>query len=164
MDGSVRTCPSSTGTEAYRIPASLSGERYRGLPLCMLIAWWIFLRHTPSTVREVSEAFHISARRASDLLLYISSLPHVDSERCWISIPSGGRCRAVTVAGIGPVSTRKSRELVSRKSPVKREGALVRRVRSSESVRNLRSWMISRRVCEHVPVKYLLQASAKEGG
>lgn len=143
-----------TGADAYRIPASLAGEKYRELPLCMLVAWWIFLRHTPSTVREVSEAFHISARRAGDLLLYIGSLPHVDSERRWIPSPSGGRCRAVTVAGIGPVSTRNPREYISRRVLVKREGPAARRVLPPVSIRNLRTWMVSRKPGERVPHEY----------
>ncbi|MII35713.1 CaiF/GrlA family transcriptional regulator [Salmonella enterica subsp. enterica] len=51
----------------HRIPDILQDAPYRDLPLYMLVAWWVYRQTVPVSVRDVSEAFHISARRAGDL-------------------------------------------------------------------------------------------------
>ncbi|ENA9058271.1 CaiF/GrlA family transcriptional regulator, partial [Salmonella enterica] len=48
----------------HRIPDILQDAPYRDLPLYMLVAWWVYRQTVPVSVRDVSEAFHISARRA----------------------------------------------------------------------------------------------------
>ncbi|EBL4291335.1 CaiF/GrlA family transcriptional regulator [Salmonella enterica subsp. enterica serovar Rubislaw] len=74
----------------HRIPDILQDAPYRDLPLYMLVAWWVYRQTSPVSVREVSEAFHISARRAGDLLLYLmNSVSHVQCTRVWQAIPGG---------------------------------------------------------------------------
>ncbi len=153
----------STGADACFIPDSLAGEKYQNLPLCMLVAWWIFLRQTPTTVREVSEAFHISARRAGDLLLYIGSLPHIDSERHWIPAPSGRRRRAVTVSGIRPVPGAHRRGVVARRPPVKQNAVPARQIRHPDVIRSLRRWMLSRRAGDTVPGELIAVTDFRRG-
>ncbi|EBD3925400.1 CaiF/GrlA family transcriptional regulator [Salmonella enterica] len=75
----------------HRIPDILQDAPYRDLPLYMLVAWWVYRQTVPVSVRDVSEAFHISARRAGDLLLYLmNSVSHVQCTRVWQAIPGGG--------------------------------------------------------------------------
>ncbi|EAY7313415.1 CaiF/GrlA family transcriptional regulator, partial [Salmonella enterica] len=70
------------------IPDILQDVPYRDLPLYMLVAWWVYRQEVPVSVRDVSEAFHISARRAGDLLLYLmNSVSHVQCTRIWQAIP-----------------------------------------------------------------------------
>ncbi|ECC4463762.1 CaiF/GrlA family transcriptional regulator [Salmonella enterica] len=83
----------------HRIPDILQDAPYRDLPLYMLVAWWVYRQTVPVSVRDVSEAFHISARRAGDLLLYLmNSVSHVQCTRVWQAIPGGGRRRAPSPA------------------------------------------------------------------
>ncbi|EKD9160208.1 CaiF/GrlA family transcriptional regulator, partial [Salmonella enterica] len=73
----------------HRIPDILQDAPYRDLPLYMLVAWWVYRQTVPVSVRDVSEAFHISARRAGDLLLYLmNSVSHVQCTRG--RTPDGG--------------------------------------------------------------------------
>ncbi|EAQ4303822.1 hypothetical protein BW005_25715, partial [Salmonella enterica subsp. enterica serovar Poona] len=92
----------------HRIPDILQDAPYRDLPLYMLVAWWVYRQTVPVSVRDVSEAFHISARRAGDLLLYLmNSVSHVQCTRVWQAIPGGGRRRVWTVLRIGDLPPRK---------------------------------------------------------
>ncbi|EGG4304518.1 hypothetical protein HKU42_004649, partial [Salmonella enterica] len=102
------------------------------------------------SVRDVSEAFHISARRAGDLLLYLmNSVSHVQCTRVWQAIPGGGRRRVWTVLRIGDLPPRKpvAAPVPERKSPPARRRA------PSPAIRDLRAWMVSRRPGEPVPVE-----------
>ncbi|EPM1934591.1 hypothetical protein ACTL4F_004580, partial [Salmonella enterica] len=102
------------------------------------------------SVRDVSEAFHISARRAGDLLLYLmNSVSHVQCTRVWQAIPGGGRRRVWTVLRIGDLPPRKPvvAPVPERKSPPARRRA------PSPAIRDLRAWMVSRRPGETVPVE-----------
>ncbi|SUF49767.1 Positive regulator GrlA [Salmonella enterica] len=74
----------------FHVPDILQDAPYRDLPLYMLVAWWVYRQTVPVSVRDVSEAFHISARRAGDLLLYLmNSVSHVQCTRS--GRPSRGR-------------------------------------------------------------------------
>ena len=96
-------------TVAHRVPDILSGDTYRELPLYMLIAWWVHLQDSPVSVRDVSVAFHISARRASDVLLYLlKSVSHVQCTRDWLSLSGGGRQRGGSVQRLGDLQPRTS--------------------------------------------------------
>ncbi|ENW1037612.1 CaiF/GrlA family transcriptional regulator [Salmonella enterica] len=104
----------------HRIPDILQDAPYRDLPLYMLVAWWVYRQTVPVSVRDVSEAFHISARRAGDLLLYLmNSVSHVQCTRVWQAIPGGGRRRVWTVLRIGDLPPRKpvAAPVPERKSP-----------------------------------------------
>ncbi|SUF49786.1 Protein of uncharacterised function (DUF1401) [Salmonella enterica] len=116
----------------------------------MLVAWWVYRQTVPVSVRDVSEAFHISARRAGDLLLYLmNSVSHVQCTRVWQAIPGGGRRRVWSVlahrrpaapqTGPGP---RPGAEIPAGPPP----GAVT-------GIRDLRAWMVSRRPGEPVPVE-----------
>ncbi|EIJ8807705.1 CaiF/GrlA family transcriptional regulator, partial [Salmonella enterica] len=92
----------------FHVPDILQDASYRDLPLYMLVAWWVYRQTVPVSVRDVSEAFHISARRAGDLLLYLmNSVSHVQCTRVWQAIPGGGRRRVWTVLRIGDLPPRK---------------------------------------------------------
>ncbi|EIV5012270.1 CaiF/GrlA family transcriptional regulator, partial [Salmonella enterica] len=126
----------------HRIPDILQDAPYRDLPLYMLVAWWVYRQTVPVSVRDVSEAFHISARRAGDLLLYLmNSVSHVQCTRVWQAIPGGGRRRVWTVLRIGDLPPRKPvvAPVPERKSPPARRRA------PSPAIRDLRAWMVSRR-------------------
>lgn len=119
----------------------------------MQVAWWIFLRNAPATVRDVCSAFHISARRAGDIFLYLYVAGHVTCQRHWVPSPYGGRCRALTVSGLSVRSASGKRETVSRRPPVKQAVPRARHVRQPEDIRTLRTWMVSRRAGESVPME-----------
>ncbi|EFA3393822.1 CaiF/GrlA family transcriptional regulator [Salmonella enterica] len=134
----------------FHVPDILQDASYRDLPLYMLVAWWVYRQEVPVSVRDVSEAFHISARRAGDLLLYLmNSVRHVQCTRVWQVIPGGGRRRVWTVLRIGDLPPRKpvTAPVPARKSPPARRRA------PSPAIRDLRAWMVSRRPGETVPVE-----------
>ncbi|EDW5848425.1 CaiF/GrlA family transcriptional regulator [Salmonella enterica subsp. enterica serovar Minnesota] len=144
MDTSFR----SRQPGAHTVPDILQEAPYRNLPLHMLVAWWVYRQTSPVSVREVSEAFHISARRAGDLLLYLmNSVSHVQCTRVWQAIPGGGRRRVWTVLRIGDLPARRpvTAPVPARKSPPARRRA------PSQDIRDLRAWMVSRRPGETVP-------------
>ncbi|EJX2345176.1 CaiF/GrlA family transcriptional regulator, partial [Salmonella enterica] len=83
-------------------PDILQDAPYRDLPLYMLVAWWVYRQTVPVSVRDVSEAFHISARRAGDLLLYLmNSVSHVQCTRTAGWSPGSEAC---CVTGLPPES------------------------------------------------------------
>ncbi|EAX8010970.1 CaiF/GrlA family transcriptional regulator [Salmonella enterica] len=132
------------------IPDILQDVPYRDLPLYMLVAWWVYRQEVPVSVRDVSEAFHISARRAGDLLLYLmNSVSHVQCTRIWQAIPGGGRRRMWTVLRIGDLPPRKP---VTAPVPVRKSPPARCRV-PSQAIRDLRAWMVSRRPGEPAPVE-----------
>ncbi|EBW9495444.1 hypothetical protein CSY93_15615 [Salmonella enterica] len=139
--------------QTYRVPECLKNAQFRNLPLYLQVAWWIALRNTPATVLDVSEAFHISARRTSDIFLYLNSIDHIDCQRLWVPSPNGGRCRALTVSGLSLKTIFRKRELVPRRIPRKR--TRTHRESPSENIRNLRAWMVSRRPGETIPADQL---------
>ncbi|EBF0138801.1 CaiF/GrlA family transcriptional regulator [Salmonella enterica] len=146
MDTSFRSRPPGP----HRIPDILQDTPYRDLPLYMLVAWWMYRQTVPVSVREVSEAFHISDRRAGDLLLYLmNSVSHVQCTRVWQAIPGGGRRRVWTVLRIGDLPPRRP---VTAPVPV-RKSPPARRRAPSQDIRDLRAWMVSRRPGEAVPVE-----------
>ncbi|ECC7613454.1 CaiF/GrlA family transcriptional regulator [Salmonella enterica] len=135
----------------FHVPDILQDMPYRDLPLHMLVAWWVYRQEVPVSVREVSEAFHISARRAGDLLLYLmNSVSHVQCTRVWQAIPGGGRRRVWTVLRIGDQPPRRpvTAPVPKRKSPPPRTSRV-----PSQDIRDLRAWMVSRRPGETVPVE-----------
>ncbi|EDR5405423.1 CaiF/GrlA family transcriptional regulator [Salmonella enterica] len=135
----------------FHVPDILQDTPYRDLPLHMLVAWWVYRQTSPVSVREVSEAFHISARRAGDLLLYLmNSVSHVQCTRVWQTVPGGGRRRVWTVLRIGDLPPRKpvTAPVPKRKSPPPRTSRV-----PSQDIRDLRAWMVSRRPGEAVPVE-----------
>lgn len=137
--------------DPHRVPDILRGEPYRDLPLYMLVAWWVHRQDAPVSVRDVSEAFHISARRAGDLLLYLmNTVSHVQCTRVWQAVPGGGRRRMWTVHCIGDQPPRKSGAVAS--VPAKNTAPSHRRI-PSPAIRDLRAWMVSRRPGERAPVK-----------
>ncbi|EAA7727810.1 hypothetical protein APP83_24145 [Salmonella enterica subsp. enterica serovar Oranienburg] len=88
----------------HRIPDILQEAPYRDLPLYMLVAWWVYRQTSPVSVRDVSEAFHISARRTGDLLLYLmNSVSHVQCTRGRTAGWSPGS-EACCVTGLPPES------------------------------------------------------------
>ncbi|ELT1384845.1 CaiF/GrlA family transcriptional regulator [Salmonella enterica] len=136
--------------DAHTVPDILQEAPYRDLPLHMLVAWWVYRQASPVSVREVSEAFHISARRAGDLLLYLmNSVSHVQCTRVWQAIPGGGRRRVWTVLRIGDLPARRP---VTAPVPV-RKSPPARRRAPSPAIRDLRAWMVSRRPGETLPVE-----------
>ncbi|EAS3431041.1 CaiF/GrlA family transcriptional regulator [Salmonella enterica] len=136
--------------DAHVVPDILQEAPYRNLPLHMLVAWWVYRQTSPVSVREVSEAFHISARRAGDLLLYLmNSVSHVQCTRVWQAIPGGGRRRVWTVLRIGDLPPRRP---VTAPVPV-RKSPPARRRAPSPAIRDLRAWMVSRRPGETLPVE-----------
>ncbi|EBE1087836.1 CaiF/GrlA family transcriptional regulator [Salmonella enterica] len=144
----------------FHVPDILQDAPYRDLPLYMLVAWWVYRQTVPVSVRDVSEAFHISARRAGDLLLYLmNSVSHVQCTRVWQAIPGGGRRRVWTVLRIGDLPPRKPvvAPVPERKSPPARRRA------PSQAIRDLRTWMVSRRPGETVPVEDTGALSDGEG-
>ncbi|EJC7825199.1 CaiF/GrlA family transcriptional regulator [Salmonella enterica] len=146
MDTSFR----SRQPDAHVVPDILQDMPYRDLPLHMLVAWWVYRQTSPVSVRDVSEAFHISARRAGDLLLYLmNSVSHVQCTRVWQTVPGGGRRRVWTVLRIGDQPTRRpvTAPVPARKSPPARRRA------PSPAIRDLRAWMVSRRPGETLPVE-----------
>ncbi|ECL8479773.1 CaiF/GrlA family transcriptional regulator [Salmonella enterica] len=148
--GTTGICRKGARPGPHRIPDSLSGDRYQGLPLYMLVAWWVYQQDSPVAVRDVSEAFHISARRAGDLLLYLmNTVSHVQCTRVWQAVPGGGRRRMWTVFRIGD---QPPREPVAVPAPERKAPPSRRRV-PSQAIRDLRAWMVSRRPGETVPVK-----------
>ncbi|EAZ5467735.1 CaiF/GrlA family transcriptional regulator [Salmonella enterica] len=135
----------------FHVPDILQDMPYRDLPLHMLVAWWVYRQEVPVSVREVSEAFHISARRAGDLLLYLmNSVSHVQCTRVWQTVPGGGRRRVWTVLRIGDLPSRRpvTAPVPKRKSPPPRTSRV-----PSQGIRDLRAWMVSRRPGEAVPVE-----------
>lgn len=135
--------------DAYFVPDCLCKAQYEGLPLYLLVAWWVYLQESPVTTRAVSEAFHISARRAGDALLYLLHADNVQCFRVWDSQTQGLRRRVweVTVVGDAPVSQRQTTPPVMpavKKNPVRRQP-------QSQLLRDMRSWVVSRRVGETVP-------------
>ncbi|EMD2426122.1 CaiF/GrlA family transcriptional regulator [Salmonella enterica] len=146
MDTSFR----SRQPDAHVVPDILQDMPYRDLPLHMLVARWVYRQTSPVSVRDVSEAFHISARRAGDLLLYLmNSVSHVQCTRVWQAIPGGGRRRVWTVLRIGDLPPRRpvTAPVPARKSPPARRRA------PSQSIRDLRAWMVSRHPGETLPVE-----------
>ncbi|EBR0846211.1 CaiF/GrlA family transcriptional regulator [Salmonella enterica] len=140
----------------HHVPDSLQGEPYRSLSLSMLVAWWVYLQDSPVSAREVSDAFHISPRRAGDLLLYLMhNVSRVQCSRAWLTVPGGGRHRVWTVQRIGDLPPRKPEVAAPCKpKPVKKKAPPARRRALPQSLRDLRSWMVSRRTGEAVPASY----------
>lgn len=157
MNTETRNCPTTSPLfrqrcqpGSFHVPDTLQEEPYRGLTLHMLVAWWVHQQKSPVSVRDVSEAFHISARRAGDLLLYLmNSVSHVQCTRVWQSIPGGVRPRGWTVLRIGDMPPRKP---VTVPVPVRKVPPARRRA-PSQSIRDLRAWMVSRRPGETVPME-----------
>lgn len=152
--------------QTYQVPPSLENEQFSELPLYMLVAWWIFQRNIPATVRDVCEAFHISARRVGDIFLYLNSVDHIDCQRLWVPSPDGGRCRALSVSGLSLMSYPAKREPVTCDVREKQDVPRARRVRpsASESFRALRAWMVSRRFGESVPASFFPHLPSERGG
>ncbi|ECA1912767.1 CaiF/GrlA family transcriptional regulator, partial [Salmonella enterica subsp. enterica serovar Vitkin] len=59
----------------YTLPSGMSIPEGQDLPLYLLVAHWALVQGRPVTVRDISEAFHIINRRASDIMLYLRRLP-----------------------------------------------------------------------------------------
>ncbi|EBG0675871.1 hypothetical protein DO259_22690 [Salmonella enterica] len=138
--------------EAYRVPEELCEERFQHMPLYLLVAWWLLRRGTPATVRDVCDAFSVSPRRAGDIFLYLHSNEKVTCQRQWLTTPSGKRSRGLAVSAIGTVPVPARQRVPARKNrgPVRR---VLRQEAFSRDVRDLRSWMVSRRVGDALPDK-----------
>lgn len=153
--------------EAYRLPESLQDTGFTQMPLYMQVAWWIFLRGNPATVRDVSEAFHISARRVGDVFLYLNGIDHIDCQRLWVPSPHGGSCRALVVSGVSPTPSPKKRDGISQRRPQGNTERPTRTPRAStgrhqpEDIRILRAWMVSRKPGESVPADEVTSVSEK---
>ncbi|EAS2251019.1 CaiF/GrlA family transcriptional regulator [Salmonella enterica subsp. salamae] len=146
--------------EAYRLPESLQDARFSYMPLYLLVAWWILLRGTPATVRDVCAAFHISPRRAGDIFLYLSGADHINCRRSWLfGTKQKGRRLALSVYSIGDPSSDSSSVRATKTVSVVRAGLTPK----PEAVRGLRSWMVTRHVGEPVPVKYLSSGYGRDG-
>lgn len=160
MSAGVSGFQPSRPPEAYRLPESLQHARFSHMPLYLLVAWWILLRGTPATVRDVCAAFHISPRRAGDIFLYLSRADHINCRRSWLSgTKQKGRHRALSVYSIGAPSSGSSSVRATKTVSVVRAGLIPR----PEAVRGLRSWMVTRHVGEPVPVKYLSSGYGRDG-
>ncbi|HDC2548475.1 TPA: CaiF/GrlA family transcriptional regulator, partial [Salmonella enterica] len=63
--------PGQTNHDACFIPESV--RRYAGEPLYIIVAHWCLLQQDWVQRNQISEAFHITARRASYLIAYLRS-------------------------------------------------------------------------------------------
>lgn len=130
------------------------------IPLYQAVACWSLLLEDAVTAVEVSRAFHVSERRASDVLHYIThdALDVIQSE-CRIVRCQQGRRKAVRVLSVqSPLFYRQKKTVGSNsKDPCCRRGRIDgngrkgRESQRSEAVRALRAWFVSRRQGEKVP-------------
>lgn len=140
----------------YTLPSGMSIPEGQDLPLYLLVAHWALVQGRPVTVRDISEAFHIINRRASDIMLYLRRLPD-----------SVLTCRSVRVYPDGAL--RRSAVLVTSVSglpapvePKNTGSGTPPATRKSKPVTDLRSWMVSRRPGETTPASLLASGTGEK--
>ncbi|EBS1713836.1 CaiF/GrlA family transcriptional regulator [Salmonella enterica subsp. enterica serovar Vitkin] len=140
----------------YTLPSGMSIPEGQDLPLYLLVAHWALVQGRPVTVRDISEAFHIINRRASDIMLYLRRLPD-----------SVLTCRSVRVYPDGAL--RRSAVLVTSVSglpapdaPQKNNTPQRPPARKSTAIRDLRTWMVSRRPGEATPASLLTHTTGEK--
>ncbi|ECK7221276.1 CaiF/GrlA family transcriptional regulator, partial [Salmonella enterica subsp. enterica] len=86
----------------YTLPSGMSVPDGEDTPLYLLVARWAVIQNRPLTSRDISEAFHIINRRASDIMLYISRLPDsvLTSHLLWLHPDGESRRRAIRVTAV----------------------------------------------------------------
>ncbi|EBO9664770.1 CaiF/GrlA family transcriptional regulator [Salmonella enterica subsp. enterica] len=130
------------------------------VPLYQAVACWSLLLERAVTVAEVSQAFYVSARRASDVLHYISHDAHdvIVAESC-ILRSQRGRRKAVRVlsvqsrlfSGGKKGGCHKSTSLPDSRGRTAGHGRKYRESQHSDAVQALRAWFVSRCQGERVP-------------
>ena len=151
MKTTVNTRRIGCRPQPFYTPNSLRTPQYQGLPLHMLVAWWVLQQKAPVTVRDVSETFHITPRRASDTLLYLNYIDNVQCTRNWQNMPHGGRKRVWTVSAIGDRPRTSFCQESADHRAVKKNTPPARRRPLPQALRELRTWMVTRRQGETVP-------------
>lgn len=156
-------------TEGWQSPPEIT--HLGDVPLYQAVACWSLLLERAVTVAEVSQEFHVSTRRASDVLHYISHDAHdvIVAESC-ILRSQRGRRKAVRVFSVqsrlfsggkkGGCHERSS--LPGSRGRTAGHGRKCRESQCSDSVQALRAWFVSRRQGERVP-EVALAASPDDG-
>ena len=93
-------------SDTYRVPSCLANLPPQ--PLYMSVAWWGLLKGSAFTATEVSQTFHISHRRATDILHYIQALDaHIvtSEKQLHPAAEKGYTCRLLVISAQGGVST-----------------------------------------------------------
>lgn len=140
----------------YTLPSGMSVPDGEDTPLYLLVARWAVIQNRPLTSRDISEAFHIINRRASDIMLYISRLPDsvLTSHLLWLHPDGESRRRAIRVTAV-----------YGRPAPVepKNTGSgIPPATRKSKPVTDLRNWMVSRRPGETTPASLLASGTGEK--
>ncbi|EEC6702076.1 CaiF/GrlA family transcriptional regulator [Salmonella enterica] len=130
------------------------------LPLYQAVACWSLLLERAVTVADVSQGFHVSERRASDVLHYIThdALDVIESESRVVRCLQGRRKTVRVLSVQSPLFCRTQKAGVPQwsVSPGSRgrtagNGRKCRENNRSEVIQALRTWFVSRRQGERVP-------------
>lgn len=143
--------------EEWRSPSEI--VHLGAMPFYQAVACWSLLLGRAVTVSDVSQEFHVTERRASDVLHYIThdASDVIVSESRIINCPQGRRI-AVRVFSVQsrlffrPGKTPHSEMGIFRKGRGKiGNGRKCRELHRSEAVLALRAWFVSRRQGERAP-------------
>ncbi|EHI5678397.1 CaiF/GrlA family transcriptional regulator [Salmonella enterica] len=145
-------------TEGWQSPPEIA--HLGDVPLYQAVACWSLLLERAVTVAEVSLEFHVSVRRACDVLHYIShDAQDVIVSESSSSANSGGRRKAVRVLSVqSRLFCRQKKDgrpgsanLPGSSGRTTSHGRKSRESHRSDAVQALRAWFVSRRQGESVP-------------
>ncbi|ELC7078844.1 CaiF/GrlA family transcriptional regulator [Salmonella enterica] len=137
--------------EGWQCPASVLHLNCRAL--YQAVAYWILLQERAVTVREVSEAFAISVRRASDVLHYIVH-DASSSIKSSVNLNRGNgyrRQKRVRIWQVYPQHFPQPRVETSKMKGSKPNKTSFKRPSQDEEILRLRTWFVSRRSGEALP-------------
>ncbi|EAA5550587.1 CaiF/GrlA family transcriptional regulator [Salmonella enterica subsp. enterica] len=142
--------------DAYTLPSGMTIPEGRDLPLYLLVAHWALIQGRPVTVRDISEAFHIINRRASDIMLYLRRLPDSVLTCRFVRVNPGGAPRR------GAIMVTSVYGLPAPAAPQKADTPRRPPARKSAAVQDLRTWMVSRRPGEAAPASLLTHTTGEK--
>ncbi|EBL5818962.1 CaiF/GrlA family transcriptional regulator [Salmonella enterica subsp. enterica serovar Muenchen] len=135
--------------DGWLCPASVAHTGTR--MLYQAVAYWALLQGRGVTVRDVSEAFAIPVRRASDVLHYIvhEAPASIEASVSLIRGAGNGQQKVVRVSRIFPQHFPQAEKVAKKISGLSQ--VRPRRARPDGEVQRLRTWFISRRPGETAP-------------
>lgn len=125
----------------FHLPPSVRDQG--DIPLYRAVALWGLHRGTPFTRNDVSLAFRIEPRRASDILNYLCNRCEADDIRLDVSRSAGGQGRGYRPLSLRVLAVAEPREKEAAQAREK-EAAHPAKGSSRQNERSLSRWLLSR--------------------